>query len=129
RVSRDRSGGVRISQASLRKDSVESCFDGVDERCAETTVRLDESSSVVGEPQAGSRAGAAVFQECKPGRLVQFAEQPTGVPVRHAHALRRAAQRSEFVNSLEQLRLAVAEHRARPKSQPELRFDAKVPGT
>src|SRR5215510_5933959 len=115
--------------ALLREDAVESCLDGVDERCAETTVRADESSSVLREPQAASRSGAAVFEECKPGRLVQFAEQPPGVPVRHPHALRGAAQRSEFVNGLEQLRLAVAEQRALTEGQPELRFDAKVPGT
>src|SRR5262245_30379786 len=120
---------MRVSAASLREGAVESCFDGVDQGCVEPTERGDEPSSLLGEPQAGSRSGAAVFEKGKPGRLVQFAEQAPCVPIGHTHAERGAAQRSELVNGLEQPRLAVAEQRARAESQPELRFDAKASGT
>ena len=119
----------RCREALLREDALEACFDGLRERCAETTVRLNEPSSVLREPQARSRSGVAVFEESKSGRMVQFAEQPPSVPVRHTHALRGAAQRSEFVNGLEQLCLAIAEQGARAEGQPELRFDAKVART
>src|SRR5262245_65388519 len=81
------------------------------------------------EPQVGSQTCPRVLEKSKSGGLVQFAQPSPRMSVRHSHALRSTPQRSQPVDCLEQVSLAVAEQRTRAERQPELRLDTEMART
>jgi hypothetical protein len=94
---------------SVRKDAVESRLDESVQGLAEPAIGINEPAAVIGEPQIGSRTCTGVLEKGESGGLVQFAQPSPRMSVGHSHALSSTPQRSQPVDCLEQVSLAVAE--------------------